>query len=322
MRRTSNAHAGRHFAKKFYVSCGRMPKVRAFFSLMICAAKGGIFHPNLCCCKTAEWRIIMNIRKSIALYTRYASVCVKSVMQYKLSFLLMLIGRVILSFNEFIAIKFLFSGFVEIRGYSYGDVLLCFSIIQISFTLAELFGNGFKVFSSMVKRGEFDRILLRPCSPILQIIGTRFEIGRTGPMITAAVTLVIGMRTGNVAWDAGAVFTLVLMIAGGTLLFIGLFLLGASFCFFSIEDTSIINVLTYGAKSHGKYPIDIYGKGIMRFCTYIIPYTLIQYYPLQYLLGRTTQWRFALYPMGIVVFLALCYVVWRIGVRNYKSCGA
>lgn len=234
----------------------------------------------------------------------------------------MIIGRFILAFNEFIAIKFLFSGLKEIRGYSYGDVLLCFSIIQMSYTFAELFGNGFQVFSGKVKRGEFDRMLVRPCSAILQIIGNNFEIGRTGPLITAVITLLIGMKNSHVEWNAAAVFTLALMIVGGTLLFIGLFMLGASFCFFSIEDTSIINVLTYGAKAHGKYPIDVYGKGIMKFCTYIIPYTLIQYYPLQYLLGRTDQWRMAFYPMGIVVFLTVCYAVWCMGVRNYKSCGS
>lgn len=113
-----------------------------------------------------------------------------------------------------------------------------------------------------------------------------------------------------------------LMILGGTLLFIGLFMLGASFCFFTIEDTSVINVLTYVAKTHGKYPIDIYGKGIMSFCTYIIPYTLIQYYPLQYLLGKTTGWIAVFYPVGIIGFLAVCYGIWCMGVRNYKSCGS
>lgn len=264
----------------------------------------------------------MTVRKAVTLYIRYASVCVKSAMEYKLSFFLMVTGRFMLAFNEFIAIRFLFGGLEEIKGYTYGDVLLCFSIVQMSFTLAELFGNGFKVFSGMVKRGEFDRMLLRPCSLILQIVGNRFEVGRIGPMITAVITLVIGMRNSRVEWGLPAFATLALMVAGGMFLFIGLFMLGASFCFFSVEDTSVINVLTYGAKTHGKYPIDIYGKGIMRFCTYVIPYTLFQYYPLQYLLGKTAQWRLALYPAGIAVFMAVCYGVWRAGVRNYKSCGS
>ena len=185
-----------------------------------------------------------------------------------------------------------------------------------------MFGNGFKSFSFMVKRGEFDRMLLRPCSPILQVIGTRFEIGRTGPLITAIITLFIGVRNSQIDWNVARVLTLVFMILGGTFLFIGLFMIGASLCFFTIEDTSIINVLTYGAKSHGKYPLDIYGKGIMSFCTYIIPYTLIQYYPLQYLLGKQSNVLLAFYPLGIVVFLVICYGVWCLGVRNYKSCGS
>lgn len=253
---------------------------------------------------------------------KYASVCTQSVMQYKVSFLLMIIGRFLLAFCELIAIKFLFYGFTQIKGYTYGDILLCFSVIQMSFTFAELFGNGFKVFSGMVRSGEFDRMMLRPCSLILQVMGSRFEVGRTGPLLTAFFTLVLGIRHSQVTWNLMTVWTIAAMTIGGTLLFMGLFVLEASFCFFSIEDTSLINVLTYGAKTHGKYPIDIYGKGILRFCTYVIPYTLIQYYPLQFLLGKTRSWYLAFCPLGIVVFLLFCYLIWRFGVKNYKSCGS
>lgn len=227
-----------------------------------------------------------------------------------------------IAFCELIAIQFLFSGFTQIKGYTYGDVLLCFSVIQMSFTFAELFGSGFKSFSGMVRSGEFDRMMLRPCSLILQIMGNSFAVGRIGPLFTAIVTLVLGIRHSQITWSIMTVWTMAVMIIGGMLLFIGLFMLGASFCFFSIQDTALINVLTYGAKSHGKYPIDIYGKGILRFCTYVIPYTLIQYYPLQFLLGKTRNWHLAFCPLGITVFLLICYFIWRFGVKHYKSCGS
>lgn len=264
----------------------------------------------------------MKLKENVKLYVKYASVCTQSVMQYKLSFLLMIIGRFILAFSELIAIQFLFSGFSQIKDYTYGDVLLCFSIIQMSFTFAELFGNGFKAFSGTVKKGEFDRMMLRPCSLLLQVMGTRFEIGRTGPLLTALITLALGIRHSQITWSILTVWTLAAMIIGGTFLFIGLFMLEASFCFFSIEDTSLINVLTYGAKTHGKYPIDIYGKGILRFCTYVIPYTLIQYYPLQFLLGKTRSWYLAFCPLGMIVFLLVCYFIWQFGVKHYQSCGS
>ena len=167
----------------------------------------------------------MGIQKSLRLYFKYASVCVRSVMQYKTSFVLMIVARFVIAFGEFWAISFLFSGFEELKGYTYSDVLLCFSMIQMSFVFAELFGNGFQVFSGTVKRGEFDRMLLRPCSLILQVMGTKFEIGRTGPLITAIITLVIGIRSSQITWSLLTVWTLIAMIMSGTLLFMGLFLL-------------------------------------------------------------------------------------------------
>lgn len=264
----------------------------------------------------------MKFKKNIKLYVKYASVCTQSVMEYKLSFLLMVIARFMIAFGELIAMQFLFSGLTQIKGYTYGDVLLCFSVVQMSFTFAELFGSGFKSFSGMVRGGAFDRMMLRPCSLILQVVGTSFAVGRIGPLFTAIVTLVLGIRHSQITWSIMTVWTIAAMIIGGMLLFIGLFMIEASVCFFSIQGISLINVLTYGAKSHGKYPIDIYGKGILRFCTYVIPYTLVQYYPLQFLLGKTGNWHLAFYPLGILVFLLICNFIWRFGVKRYKSCGS
>ena len=44
---------------------------------------------------------------------------------------------------------FLFSGFQEVKGYTYGEILLCFSVMQLSFSLAECCANGFKKFSGI-----------------------------------------------------------------------------------------------------------------------------------------------------------------------------
>lgn len=262
------------------------------------------------------------MKRTISLYLKYVSVVLQSAMQYKVSFLLMVTGRFLVAFSGFLGIYFLFSGFSEIGGYTYGEVLLCFSVMQMSFAIAECVFSGFKSFSAIVKRGEFDRMLVRPRSPILQVLGTRFELGRIGPLLTGIIMLIVGIANCPIRWNPGRVFTLLLMIIGGMLLFAGLFMVEATICFFSIEDPGCINVLTYGAKEHGKYPIDVYGKGIMKFCTFVVPYTLIQYYPLQFLLGRTDRWQYALCPVGIVFFLMLCYGFWRFGLRRYKSSGS
>lgn len=258
----------------------------------------------------------------LRLWMHYVSVVVRSTMQYKASFFLSVMGQFLVSFNVFLGIHFMFMRFSEVKGYTYSEVLLCFAIMLMSFSLAECFARGFDAFSGMVRHGEFDRVMVRPRSEILQVLGSRFELSRIGRMLQAVVMFVWGIWNSGVAWTPGRFFVVLSMLAGGTILFSGLFMIYAAMCFFTLEGLEFMNVLTDGAREHGKYPIDIYGKRIFQICTFIVPYTLIQYYPLQVLLGRTDCWYYGLYPLATVFFLGICYGIWRIGVKHYQSAGS
>lgn len=256
------------------------------------------------------------------LYLHYISIVLRGAMQYKTSFFLTVIGRFLVSFNGVLGVYFMFQRFHQVRGYRFGDVLLCFAIIQLDFALAECVSSGFAGFNQTVRKGEFDRILLRPRSAILQVLGSRFLIDRLGMMLQAVFLFVYGVAVSDIDWRIGRICTLCIMVAGGALLFAGIFMLNAAISFFTIEDLRLANILTYGAQEHGKYPIDIYGSRMMKFCTFVIPYTLIQYYPLQYLTGRSMNWYYSLYPFGTAVFVVICYIVWRIGMQRYQSTGS
>lgn len=262
------------------------------------------------------------IRKNTKLYFHYVSVALRSTMQYKMSFFMMVTGRFLLSFNGILGVYFMLSRFGHVKGYTFGEVLLCFSIIQMDFALAECIGSGFATFASTVRQGEFDRVLLRPCSAILQLLGGKFRIDRIGLILQAVIMFAYGVAVSPVEWTLGRSLTVIFMLFGGTTLFTSFFLLRAAFTFFTLDGLELVNILTYGAQEHGKYPIDIYGKKMLRFCTYIIPYTLVQYYPLQYLLGRTDQWYYGIYPLGAVCFMLMCYAAWRFGMRHYQSAGS
>lgn len=261
-------------------------------------------------------------KENIALYLHYISITIRSSMQYKMSFFLIVAGRFLVSINGILGVFFIFNRFHQVKGYTLGEVMLCFSIVQMGFSLAECLAGGFASFPSTVRRGEFDRLLLRPRSAILQLLGSKFEISRIGMILQAVGMFIYGIAVSPVEWTLSRCVTVVIMLLGGTLLFSGIFLLEAAFCFFTLEGLEAFNILSYGAKEHGKYPIDIYGRGMMKFCTYVIPYTLIQYYPLQYMLGRTNNMRYIIYPLGAVLFFLFAYVIWRIGMKLYQSAGS
>ena len=266
--------------------------------------------------------MMKKILGGLRLYMHYVSVNVRSAMQYKASLMLMVMGQLLVSFSTFFGIHFMFMRFERVRGYTYGEVLLCFAIVLMQFSLAEMFARGFDMFAGIVRRGEFDRVLVRPRSAILQVLGAKFEISRIGRLAQSAMVFAWVIASSTVSWTAGRVFCLVMMLLGGTLLFAALFLIYAGMCFFTLEGLEFMNVFTDGGREYGRYPLDIYGEGIMKFSTYVIPYTLVQYYPLQYLLGRSDNVLLSLCPLGVLVFLLAGYAFWRVGVRRYTSSGS
>ena len=83
-----------------------------------------------------------------------------------------------------------------------------------------------------------------------------------------------------------------------------------------------MNILTYGGREFGRYPFAIYGGGILKFLTYIIPLALFQYYPLLYLLDRAESVFYMFAPLIGLIFIIPCYAFFRIGLRRYKSTGS
>ena len=258
----------------------------------------------------------------LRLYGKYVSIHLRSIMQYKMSFLLTTIGQFLVSFNVFLGIFFMFQRFRFVAGFSYAEVLLCFGIMLMEFSLAEAFARGFDTFPTMLANGEFDRILVRPRNEIFQVLASKLELSRAGRFIQAPVMFVYGMIVAEVEWTLMRVFTVLSMLIGGTLVFTGIFLIYAAVSFFTLEGLEFMNVLTDGAREYGKYPVSIYGKSVLKFCTFVIPYALIQYYPLLFVLGRSDDLFYPFLPLVAGLFLIPCLLLWKLGVRHYKSTGS
>lgn len=258
------------------------------------------------------------------LYLKYFSIQLRSVMQYKTSFFFTAIGQGLTTFFSFLSMYFLFSRFGSIKNYSFNEVLLCFSTIFMSFSLAECFGRGFDAFSGMISNGEFDRIMVRPQNEILQVIGSRIEFTRVGRLLQALVIFIYGVTNCGVQWSFDKLITITFMIAGGVCLFFGLFMIYASICFFTLEGLEFMNIFTDGGRELAQYPLDIYKSWVLKFFTFVVPLAFINYYPFLYIIGRSKGYSvfYMLSPIVAVLFLIPSFLLWKFGVNHYKSTGS
>ncbi|MCL2835004.1 MAG: ABC transporter permease, partial [Treponema sp.] len=163
-----------------------------------------------------------------------------------------------------------------------------------------------------------------PRSLIIQVLGAKTDITRFGRVIVSFAILCLVLPRAGITWDFSKVFTLIMMILGGAVTFSGVFILGATICFFTLEGLEVINIFTDGGRELASYPLPVYGKRVARFFTFIIPYGCMNYLPLMYLTGRAVRWPvlYMLMPLLGFVFILPCLGVWRLGVRRYSSAGS
>jgi len=256
------------------------------------------------------------------LYLKFFAMHIKSQMQYKVSFFLTAMGQFLVSFSALAGIYFMFSRFNAVEGFSFEQALLCFAVILVSFSFAEMLGRGFDLFPQMLGNGEFDRVLVRPRSVIFQVLASKMEFTRLGRLVQAAIVFCYAIPNSGVNWTADKILTLCLMIFCGSLIFFALFIIYAAFSFFTIEGLEFMNIFTDGGREFGRYPFSIYGKNILRLLTYVIPLALFQYYPLLYLLERETSVFFMFTPVIGLLFLIPSYAFFLFGLRRYKSTGS
>lgn len=134
------------------------------------------------------------------LYLKYFSIHLRSAMQYKTSFFLTVLGQFLVSFSMFLGIYFMFSRFHTVEGFSYQEVLLCFAIVLMAFSLAECFARGFDAFPSMLGNGQFDRILVRPRGAVFQVLASKMELTRLGRLLQAVLVFAYVIPASGIVW--------------------------------------------------------------------------------------------------------------------------
>jgi len=256
------------------------------------------------------------------LYFKFFMINLKSQMQFKLSFLFLLIARAFTSIGVFASIYFMFLRFNTVEGFEYNEVLLCFSVVFTAFSFAECYARGFDTFSSVISNGEFDRIMVRPHNEIFLVLAGKMEFTNIGRFFTALIVLIYSIPASGVNWSFDKIITLIFMLISGVVIFSGLFLIYAALCFFTLEGLEFMNIFTDGGRNFGQYPYAIYGDGVLKFLTYVIPLALFQYYPLLYITDRSSNILYMLTPLIGMLFIVPCYMIWKLGVRKYKSTGS
>jgi ABC-2 type transport system permease protein len=261
-------------------------------------------------------------------YRRLVSVRLRGQLQYRVPFLLDVAASAISVGIGFTATALIFDRFETIGGWSLGEVAFLYGLIAIGFGLVETFLGGFSpgTFSTLVQRGTLDQILLRPVSTTLQILASDLVLRRLTRVVQGIAALSISLSVLDVRWTVARAAYLPVVVASIAAFFSGLFIIGSTTTFWTVQRLEVINVFTYGGSEMMAYPMHIYAGWMRRFFTYVVPAIFVSYCPALYLLDKPDplgmpSWTAFVAPPAGFGTLAVALAFWRIGLHHYTSTG-
>jgi ABC-2 type transport system permease protein len=267
------------------------------------------------------------VLEPLVLYGRLIGARVRAQMQYRVSFVLSLVGSTVATLIEFGAIVVLFGRVSTIAGWSLGEVALLYALAETSFSTAELFGSALDDFNLRVAQGTFDRVLTRPRGAFFQVLAEDLALRRLGRVAQGVAVLVFATSRLDMTWTPAKLLVLLVALSSGVVIFFSIFVLAAAFCFWTVEGKEATHVFSYGGVTLVDYPLDIYADWMRRFVTFVLPIGFVSYYPALYLLERPDplglpDWVRLLSPAAALLLACLAWGGWRSGVRHYQSTGS
>ncbi|GAB4579608.1 MAG: ABC transporter permease [Anaerolineales bacterium] len=264
----------------------------------------------------------------LPLYLRLISVQIRSQLHFRTSFLFELFGTGLITTFEFASLALVLQRFGGIQGWTVGEVAFLYGLVEIAFGLMDMIFSGFDppYFGRLVRQGLFDQLLLRPVNITLQVLGSEFIIRRLGKIFMGVAIFALALSLVEVTWTPAKLLYLPFVVLGMILYFGGLFIIGATITFWTVESIEVMNILTYGGSYTISHPMHIYQDWIRRFFTYFVPAIFLNYYPALYFLNKPDPFNFPTFApflsplVGLAIFL-LALAFWQFGMRHYQSTG-
>ncbi len=252
---------------------------------------------------------------------------VRSDLQYRVSFALFTLSQFTITALDFVAILIVFENVPALDGWSLGQVAFLYGLGNFAFGIADLFIGSIEYLQVDIRLGNFDRVLLRPASPLVQVVADRFSLRRLGKVAEGALVFAIGCGAAHIHWTVPVVAMTALSVVTAAVIFSSVWVFTTCVCFWWVEAREAQNAFTYGGNFLSQYPLGIYGSWLRRIFAYVIPIAFANYFPAVYILGRNDRlglpsWAPFASPVVAVATAFIASSMWRVGIRHYRSTGS
>lgn len=265
----------------------------------------------------------MRLLADLRICARLVRLNLRSTLEYEADFWIGIVGMGLTHVTGFIFVWALFANVPNIAGWGLWQTAFLYGLSVIPRGLAELFCDGPWLLLGYVNRGEFDRLLVRPLSPALQLIFSLNSIHGLGNVVVGALILGRAAAALDLTWGISDWLLLLFTLLSATVMITASSLTTQSIAFWEPAATSSFPHFVYQFQEFTKFPLDIYQRTLRLVITWIIPFACVSYYPGLILLGKSTisPWLGYGAPLMSILVVGMASLVWRRGLARYQGTG-
>ena len=256
------------------------------------------------------------------LICKYIGMHFKSQLEFKSSFIMAFFAQIFPIALSSFTVLILMDKFNFKDQYNIYEVMLGMAIVQFGFSFSECFGRGFDKFSDIIKSGNLDLMLIKPRSIYMQVFGSNIEFSKLSRVIGSIVLFVVALNHINFDKSIINIILLILLMLFSSLIYISLYILGACFCFKTIEGLEFMNIFTDGSREFGQYPMSLFKREVVIVFTYLIPIACVNYYPVKYILGYSDSVLYLISPLFCFIIFCLAIYLFNKCLAHYASSGS
>ncbi len=260
-------------------------------------------------------------------YLRLVGAQLRSQTQYRASFVLDMTSSTLVASLDVLAVLVLFRVTPALGGFSVREVLVMTGLANTAFALADLAVGNIDTMRQYIRTGRFDAVLIRPLRVLPQLVFGDFTLRRLGRVLQGLVVLAVALSLAHVDWTPARAALLVIAPVAGAVVFCSVFVAGSTVAFWFVESGELANSFTYGGRDFTLYPTSIYPGWFRAVFAYGLGFAFVAYLPALAILGHADPLGTPSFvpwcsPLVAVLAVALAALVWRTGVRHYRSTGS
>jgi len=265
------------------------------------------------------WSIRKKMKRYLSLYFQFWRNCSMRDLEFRFNAVVWTVMNFIWFGLILVSLELIFGQVEMIAGWTKDEVLLLafiqllFSDFLWTFILVNL-GN----FSELIRRGNFDFVLLKPVSPRFLVSARYFESDHYVRILVILLLIPKHLDKLGIQSTASSWMTFGLLFVLGIFIFYNLFFIFTTTNFWFINLFNL-NDLFDQVVDLGRYPVHIFKGGARLFFVYLMPVAFIATFPAQALLG---QIGFEMVFVAILISLITFSVsqwFWQYALRHYQS---